>query len=271
MSQVEGGDLMVIQRGQEATARRSIDGASQAGWRDGPWWRASDVPRDMGIVRGLPEGTKLCRVSAESYSLEYYASRGGIEEARRLAHEPASESNPVRTSDIFLAVQAISPDPEDEEELFEGSASNKAEEEESAATAHDQEDPMVSFAVYLLDPVHEITFGTVSQSLPAKWIRWLDTTTPLTPLSGEEGASDQVERSGVPAEILDIIESGGVDPREWVSEWVEEAIDLSIGVIAQRYVARRMGVGEGGIGKGKQRAEVVMGEGGGEAARAGLI
>ena len=75
----------------------------------------------------------------------------------------------------------------------------------------------------------------------------------------------------MPEEIAEIIESGGVDPREWVAEWVEEILSLGTGVVAQRYVARRMGVGEGGIGKGKARMEEVLGDGGGEAARAGLI
>jgi DNA transposition AAA+ family ATPase len=32
-------------------------------------------------------------------------------------------------------------------------------------------------------------------------------------------------------------------------------LGLSVGVVAQKYVARRMGVGEGGIGKGKQKVE----------------
>ena len=65
-------------------------------------------------------------------------------------------------------------------------------------------------------------------------------------------------------------ETGGVDPREWVSEWMEETINLSIGIVAQRYVARRMGVGEGGLGRGKAR-EAIVEAGGGEAARAGIF
>lgn len=48
---------------------------------------------------------------------------------------------------------------------------------------------------------------------------------------------------------------------------MEETLSLAVGVIAQKYVARRMGVGEGGIGRGKRREEVVE-SGGGEAARA---
>ena len=54
---------------------------------------------------------------------------------------------------------------------------------------------------------------------------------------------------------MEIIQSGGVDPREWVAEWMEELLSTAVGVVAQQYVAKRMGVGEGGIGRGKQRAE----------------
>ncbi|RYP11645.1 hypothetical protein DL767_011122 [Monosporascus sp. MG133] len=292
MSQVEGGDLLVVQRGHESTARRSSDAfykgkSSSAGWRDGPWWRQTDAPRDLGAVKGLLEGTKLCRVSAESYANEYFAPRGGVAEARKRALEPVSEDNPVRTSDIFLAVQAISVDADTA--LFAGSTAAEAE-KGSAEEGDDEpaaEDAQVCFAVYVLDPVHEIVYSTVSQSLPAGWIRWLDAPSPSNAsASGEEKMAEdddddddddddrpqpQRRQQSVPDEIREIVESGGVDPREWVAEWVEEALSLSVGVLAQRYVARRMGVSEGGLGKGKQRAETIVDEGAGEAARAGLF
>ncbi|RFU32744.1 hypothetical protein B7463_g3621, partial [Scytalidium lignicola] len=283
MAQVEGGDLMVIQRGHESSARRSSDvgyKGGSAGWNDGPWWRQSNETRDIGAVKGLVEGTKLVRVGAEVYATEYYASHGGIELAAQRATENLSESNPVRSSDIFLAVQAISHDaPED---LFQG----PAKEPEKSAVIEDKEQPdeLISFAIYLHDPVHSITYHTLSQSMPAKWIRWLDapsatTFTPASSGSPGQQASGFFDGEGeggyqaahLPEEIAEIIESGGVDPREWVAEWVEEVLSLATGVVAQRYVARRMGVGEGGIGRGKARVEDVMGNGGGEAARAGLI
>ncbi|KAK7757009.1 hypothetical protein SLS62_001025 [Diatrype stigma] len=342
MSQVEGGDLLVIQRGQESAARRPASASDAAyrkggsslntttGWRDGPWWRQADAPRHLGAVRGLPEGTKLCRVSAESYAHDYFAARaggsggggGGVAEAQRRALEPVSEDNPVRTSDIFLAVQAITVDANPT--LFAGSTAEKAEKEASAVAEDDEPaaDAHVCFAVYVLDPIHEIVYSTVSQALPSRWIRWLDAPAPTAAAAaaaapgaagaGGGGDSEEEESSeeedddeeddedgngrpkppaaapkresggragagqeegglGIPDEIREIIESGGVDPREWVAEWVEEALTLSIGVLAQRYVARRMGVGEGGLGRGKQKVESIVQDGAGEAARAGLL
>lgn len=264
MSQVEGGDLLVVQRGHESSSRRLGDGS--AGWRDGPWWRQTDSPRELGIVKGLAEGTKLCRASAESYSNEYYASNGGLEKAKLRATEDLSESNPVRTSDLFLVVQAISTD--SDQTLFARAASAEKAKESSTVKEQDEAEELVSLAVFILDPVHEIEFSTVSQSLPAKWVRWLEAATPLTPRSAEE--SRDAFESGLPDEIKSILNDGGVDPREWVAEWIEESLSLALGVVAQRYVARRIGVGEGGVGRGKQRIEDST-QVAGEAARVGVF
>ncbi|KAF2023270.1 hypothetical protein EK21DRAFT_81319 [Setomelanomma holmii] len=256
MAQVEGGDLMVIQRGSESTQRSSVDGyrGGGGGWNDGPWWRDTEK-RDLSVVKGLVDGTKLVRVSAEAYANEFFAARGGVEQAAKQATEVLSESNPVRSSDIFLAIQAISFPAQTD--LF-GTSSSK---EKDPVEEQKEEDDQVAFAVYLHDPIHGISFKALSQSFPLKWAEWLD-----APANTETDSEEQP----IPAEIRDIIATGGVDPREWVSEWMEETINLSVGIVAQRYVARRMGVGEGGLGRGKAREEIVE-AGGGEAARAGII
>jgi hypothetical protein len=269
MSQVEGGDLLVIQRGQESAPRRGTEFGFQSsitGWRDGPWWRTitPGTPRSISAVPGVVPGTKLARASAEAYATEFYSSRGGIEEAAKQATEILSESNPVRSSDIFLSIQAISQTtPKD---LFQaGPTAEKATPDAAGGVVEvaDEGEEEILFAVYLHDPVHGIAFSTISQTIPRKWIDWLDASTPAI--------DDQEEdtRTRIPEAIQDIIESGGVDPREWVSEWLEESLNLSTGVVAQRYVARRMGVGEGGIAKGKLRAEqaTTIEGGAGEAAR----
>ncbi len=255
MSQVEGGDLMVIQKGQEASPRRESgsnkSGRPAGGWNDGPWWRASDK-RSINAVKGLGEGSKLAKASAESYADEYFKPRGGVEEAAKQATETLSETNPTRNSDIFLAIQAVSCIMEQE---------TVGEKQDTEGGVKDVEDELeeVAFAIYLHDPIHGIAFHTLSQAVPSQWLGWLDA-------SGVENE--------LPESIAEIIESGGVDPREWVAEWIEETLTLSVGVIAQRYVARRMGIGEGGIGKGKgvmkadRGASEMVESGGGEAARA---
>lgn len=248
---------MVIQRGSESTQRGSSEGyrGGGGGWNDGPWWRHTDK-RDLSTVKGLTTGTKLARVSAETYATEFFAARGGVEEAAKQATEVLSETNPVRSSDIFIAIQAISYS--DQDDLF---ANSSSAEEKSGAGEEKEGDEQVIFAVYLHDPIHGISFKAISQAFPLKWVEWLDAPA-NTEAAGEE--------EQLPQEIQEIIESGGVDPREWVSEWMEETINLSIGIVAQRYVARRMGVGEGGLGRGRTRTAVVE-AGGGEAARAGII
>ncbi|KAF2124417.1 hypothetical protein P153DRAFT_401037 [Dothidotthia symphoricarpi CBS 119687] len=257
MAQVEGGDLLVIQRGTESTQRSSVDGyrGGGGGWNDGPWWRQTDK-RDLSVVEGLAEGTKLTRVSAEAYANEFFAARGGVEAAAKQATQALSETNPVRSSDIFIAIQAISYEADDE--LF---GSSSSEEDEDEDDDEDDDDEQVLFAIYLHDPIHSISFKAISQAFPSKWVEWLDAP------ANTEAAGEELQ---LPDEIQEIIENGGVDPREWVAEWMEEAISLSVGIVAQRYVARRMGVGEGGLGRGIVR-ETALEAGGGEAARAGII
>ena len=271
MAQVEGGDLLVIQRGSSNTSRPRTTSSSEgqgyrggvlgsgSGWTDGPWWREESQKRDLGSVAGLREGTRLVRVSAEAYAKEFFDSRGGVEEAAKKATETLSETNPVRSSDIFLAIQAISY--QADVDLFAGGSSekSKAGEEGSGVVVDPEEEPedLIAFAIYLHDPIHSLSFATLSQPFPQKWAAWIDAASEASSTTGQPG---------LPESILEIIQSGGVDPREWVAEWMEEVLSLGVGVVAQRYVARRMGVGEGGLGRGKRRAEE---DGiGGEAARA---
>jgi len=259
MAQVEGGDLLVLQRGSESSQRRSSaaglgsSSGKAAGWHDGPWWRDGQTKRSMGIVPGAVEATKLSRASAAAHAAEFFAARGGLEEAARRAASALPADNPVRSSDIFLAIQAAGFAADGA--LFGGPPDAPAD----GLVVDAPPDEQVAFAVFLLDPVHAIDFGTLSQAFPRRWADWLDA----------EAAGDDVDTQ-LPAEIADIVRAGGVDPREWIAEWVEEILALAVGVVAQRYVARRMGVGEGGIGRGKAK-DAAIEAGAGEAARAGAI
>ncbi|KAM0258464.1 hypothetical protein ACHAQJ_003803 [Trichoderma viride] len=238
MQQVEGGELHVVQRGHENGPARSRD--NSAGWDDGPWWRQVDQPRELGVVKGLVEGTKLCRVNAESYATEYFAAQGGIEAVRTEARSGNGDPSTLRTSDLFLSVQAIVTD--QDKTLFGRTAAEVKEKKESDDAEEENEEEF-RFAIFIVDPVHEIEYATISQPIPAKWARWLEAPRPMTPESGDDVPGSLHNR--VHEDIRSIVETGELDPREWVAGWVKDSLTLSAGIVAQWYVARRMQVGVG--------------------------
>ncbi|KAH0489193.1 hypothetical protein TgHK011_009634 [Trichoderma gracile] len=251
MQQVEGGELKVVQRGHDSGSSRPHDNA--AGWDDGPWWRQVDQPRELGVVKGLVEGTKLCRVNAESYATEYFASQGGIDAVKTKARSGVVEPGSVRTSDVFLSVQAIVTD--QDKTLFGRTAAAAKEKKESSGADEEENDDEFRFAIFIVDPVHEIEYATISQPIPAKWARWLEAPSPLN----EAADSPQ---SRVHEDIRSIVEEGELDPREWVAGWLKDSLTLSVGIVAQWYVARRMqvGVNHARTGAGEKKKKVAEDE-----------
>ncbi|RPA97430.1 hypothetical protein L873DRAFT_1690794 [Choiromyces venosus 120613-1] len=238
MQQVEGGDLLVVQRGGGSNPRSSLDGAF-----GGPWYKGMER-RDLHATIGLQEGIKLASAAAESYAQEFL-------QASDASTDPTNKDNPTRKSNIFLAIQPTiySQQPSIITPKKEKEPAGENQEEE-------QEDQVVVFAIHLFDPVHGISYSTVSQALPAQWLEWLDAPPPADAAPGEWAMPDV---------IRNIIDIGGIDPREWIVEWVEEAMGLAVGVVAQRYVAKRMRIGDSGSHKGMKGKEVSSG---GEEARA---
>ncbi|KAF8242756.1 hypothetical protein K440DRAFT_564323 [Wilcoxina mikolae CBS 423.85] len=212
MQQVEGGDLLVVQRGGGSKPRSSIEAGPFGG---GPWWKAMEK-RELNATNGLQEGIKLARATAESYAAEHTKAAA--------AQPTVSSQNPTRKSNIFLAIQ---PTIHSTNDLIAAVTDRSSGDDKK----------VVSFAIHLHDPEHNISFSTLSQALPLQWLDWLDAPPPADTKPGEWA---------LPEVIQDITRAGGVDPREWVVEWVEEAVGLSVGVVAQKYIAKRMRVGEAG-------------------------
>ena len=239
MQQVEGGDLLVVQRGGGSKPRSSLDGAF-----GGPWYKGMEK-RDLHATAGLEEGIKLASAAAESYAQEFLQTSDA-------STDPTSKDNPTRKSNIFLSIQPTiySQQPS----ILTPRGKEPAEE-----SLEEQEDQVVVFATHLFDPVHGISYSTVSQALPAQWLEWLDAPPPADAAPGEWA---------VPDVIRNIMDIGGIDPREWIVEWVEEAVGLAVGVLAQRYVAKRMRIGDSGSHAGMKGKEVSTG---GEEARAAVL
>lgn len=222
MAQVEGGNLMVIQKGKEAAPRQETGSGDatkgKRGWDHKAWWRGQEK-RNINPVKGVTEGGKLSKATAESYASEYFSSAEGVADNAHKTEE-LTDANPTRVSAIFLAIQAVDLSRVNNiptQDSMEGGINS------DVSVERECDDREMLFAAYLYDPVHLISFHAYSQAVPKQWINWL------------EHVETEQQRS--------TIESGGLDPREWAAEWLEETLLLAVGIVAQRYVAQRMGIG----------------------------
>jgi hypothetical protein len=130
-----------------------------------------------------------------------------VAEPARTPGEETDSNVPVHVSHIHLSIQPTSynvtppstppPPPTDRP---------------STPMAVSPPENIFAYVLYLLDPVHQIEFNTVSQGYPTDWLRWQD---------------DQEE-------VADAI-----------ADWIEDGLRLAVAVVAQSYVAKRMGIGEG--------------------------
>jgi hypothetical protein len=208
MQQVEGGGklTMVVQKGKERHRRGS---------------NASHV-RDFNMFRGdLEQGTKLAAANIEDFMRPKDTNKEGqrkdtdseANETEKSVKDSEFPNQNIRISDIYLSIQPASAYPETPKVGTTANSSSSA----STAVVPNQSGQTFYYVIYLKDPVNDISFSTVSQAFPLQWAEWLD-------------SPDSV------------FESFEADPREWVIDWVEEGLGLAVGVVAQSYVAKRMGV-----------------------------
>lgn len=177
---------------------------------------AMSVGSHLGMFYGKPiDGEKLCFANLELAAQEY---------AKHTAAEPSAESL-MSTSTIFISIQPIS--------------SHVGE--DSEAVSRDEDKPVLieasnphsfAFTIILKDVTNGITIVTKTQPFPLQWALWLDGEA-LKPTE-EPHESNQNQSEGSATDL--------VDPSEWVRQWVFQGLDLGLGVVAQEYVIKRMGI-----------------------------
>lgn len=238
MDQVEGGGelKLVVQKGKE---RNKI---------------GSDAveKRELGIFRGsLEQGQKLAKASIDEYLLKVASEKGDAsadtaeepEQEEQAEEETTVDENGIvskrsskpsqprasRVSNIYLSLQAVAADAEGASSTGTTPAVVGIANSTPAPTIISSSSPHAfQFIVYLTDPEHNINFSTVSQSFPLQWAEWLDSPDSAFESGAVGGGSGTATVSA--------------DPREWVIDWVEEGLGLSVGVVAQTYVSKRMGL-----------------------------
>jgi len=137
--------------------------------------------RDLGLVEGLDAAVKLAQANLD-------------EVIKRNVQPPQTTSNaqnPTTYSYVYIRIQPFTTS------LPLPKSSAPTETEESSQST-------LQFLLYMSDPSHALTYSTVTQAIPAKWVDlW--------------------------------------DQYDWVEDLVVEAIRVGVEVIGQEYIVARMG------------------------------
>lgn len=206
MQQVEGGGSlsMTVQKGKERHAAKNDTDKRELNLFKGPIDHAQKLAA-ASIDEFLRSDAYAAKKEALSKKNVTVDEDGRISES----HDTQKTDASARISNICLSIQPSSA----EVAVPTGSSQEESNLIFSGSTHTFQ------FVIYLKDPDHNIEISTVSQSFPIQWAKWLDS------------SDDELDLSSV-------------DPREWVIDWIEEGLGLSMGVLAQSYVCRRMGITE---------------------------
>lgn len=81
----------------------------------------------------------------------------------------------------------------------------------------DQNNKSFQFIIILKDITNNITIKTKTQAFPLIWNSWL--------------ADKETEK----------FNEFDINPKEWVKDWIKDGLNVSIGIVAQEYVIKRMG------------------------------
>lgn len=164
MEQVEGGDL-IVNRGEASHPKASAD----------------DSSRNLNAVDGYDAALRLAQANLDEL----------IKNAKPSASS-TTDQNPTTHSYVYMRVQPFITS------LGCPKQAQPATEDTAAADLH------LHFMLHLLDPSHNLNHTTVTQPLPASWIKiW--------------------------------------DHYDWVEDLVAETLRVGVEVLGQEYVVERMG------------------------------
>ncbi|KAL3237511.1 DUF5427 domain-containing protein MTC1 RNJ42_01045 [Nakaseomyces bracarensis] len=225
-SQVEGGIRIFVDEWGRPNRSNSISTVvNLEQMKDGKPIVESSEPRvKLNLFTGkISDGEKLAFANIDnSIKLfnkaheEYFKQQKTTEgegEAEKSNTDGKSDSND-RISDIFISILPIAIPAKDDTKS------------DDMIITDTHQAGNFSFTIVLKDISNNITAITRSQAFPANWVEWL------------EGNHEKKKEK----KSEDDDEEEDVDPGEWVKDWIEDGLSLSVGVLAQTYVIKRMGL-----------------------------
>ncbi|KAK6454357.1 maintenance of telomere capping protein 1 [Scheffersomyces xylosifermentans] len=184
--------------------------------------KSSDDSVKLNMFYGkVIDGEKLCFANLESAIKNYLKImkesepvRHKEEEDQVKEHTEEDAIKQINKSNVFISIQPITTSVETDD----SEKSTPSDDEDKAILIESNNADSFSFTVILKDITNNITIITKTQPFPLRWAKWLD------------------------GEGLEQFSDSDIDPREWIRDWIKQGLDLSFGVIAQKYVIKRMGI-----------------------------
>lgn len=157
---------------------------------------------DLNMFQGkLIDGEKLCIANLDN-------SIKNFSKAMEFEHKEQTELNEklklINKSNVFISIQPINV------------TGNNTSENEIIIDQNNTDS--FCFLIVLNDVTNKIIINTKTQSFPILWADWLQ--------------GKQLEQ---------FKDYEDIDPKQWVKDWIKDGLNVSVGVIAQQYVIKRMG------------------------------
>lgn len=176
----------------------------------------------------LIDGEKLANANLENAIKEYKKAEIAKEKKEREEEKKDEkevkqeevEVNEIVKSNIFITIQPITTKLDSKPQEVDSIDSPLST---SIIDSHNA--TSFSFTLILKDITNNITITTRTQPFPLRWAQWLD--------------GEQLKLNDAGDVELDL---DNVDPKEWVKDWIRQGLNLGVGVLAQEYVIKRMGI-----------------------------
>lgn len=174
------------------------------------------------------DGEKLANANLENAIKEYKKAEIAKEKKEREEEkkdekevkQEEDEVNEIVKSNIFITIQPITTKLDSKPQEVDSIDSPLST---SIIDSHNA--TSFSFTLILKDITNNITITTRTQPFPLRWAQWLD--------------GEQLKLNDAGDVELDL---DNVDPKEWVKDWIRQGLNLGVGVLAQEYVIKRMGI-----------------------------
>ncbi|OWB74752.1 hypothetical protein B5S31_g4571 [[Candida] boidinii] len=183
--------------------------------------------KNLGIFYGkLSDGEKLIKANIDSIIKEDEKILNEDTEEVKVSNKNKNNNNSRRITKIYIGVLACATQ----------THKDNINSEESDTIIIDSYSPQsFTFTAILRDVTHDLTFINRSQPFPLKWAKWLDGSAVKDEKKGEE---EEEEEEGDNTTATS--EDEGIDPSEWVVDWVNRGLDMTFGILSQSYIIKRM-------------------------------